>query len=104
MTRSTPHPLTTRRLLTIALLGLTAALSSPGNAHAQQTNEQMAARCSELGAIFDKYGTRRSEGSGGPDMIRLGAGIDCQKGRYQQGIKALEDLLQRNKIPYPPAS
>ena len=37
-------------------------------------------------------------------MTRLGAGIDCQKGRYQQGIKALEDLLQRNRIPYPPAS
>ena len=45
----------------------------------------------------------RSEGSGGPDMIRLGAGIDCQKGRYAQGIKALEDLLNRNLIPYPPA-
>ena len=40
----------------------------------------------------------RSEGSGGPDMIRLGAGIDCQKGRYAQGIKALEDLLSRNRI------
>jgi hypothetical protein len=36
-------------------------------------------------------------------MIRLGAGIDCQKGRYAQGIKALEDLLSRNRIPYPPA-
>ena len=70
---------------------------------AQPTNEQLAARCTELGAIFDRYGTRRSEGSGGPDMIRLGAGIDCQKGRYTQGIKALEDLLNRNRIPYPPA-
>lgn len=73
----------------------------PGSLQAQQTNEQLAARCAELGAIFDRYGTRRSEGSGGPDMIRLGAGIDCQKGRYQQGIKALEDLLNRNRIPYP---
>ena len=71
--------------------------------HAQPTNEQLAARCAELGAIFDKYGTRRSEGSGGPDMTRLGAGIDCQKGRYTQGIKALEDLLSRNRLPYPPA-
>jgi hypothetical protein len=72
-------------------------------ARAQPTNEQLAARCAELGAIFDKYGTRRGEGSGGPDMIRLGAGIDCQKGRYDQGIKALEDLLNRNRIPYPSA-
>jgi hypothetical protein len=76
------------------LLPLAAApLSRP---QAQQTNEQLA-------AIFDRYGRRSSEGSGGPDMIRLGAGIDCQKGRYAQGIKALEDLLNRNRIPYPPA-
>ena len=85
------------RLLLLA--GLAAML--PGGVQAQQTNEQLAARCAELGAIFDRYGTRRSEGSGGPDMIRLGAGIDCQKGRYQQGIKALEDLLDRNRISYP---
>jgi len=69
---------------------------------AQQTNEQLAARCAELGAIWDRYGARRSEGSGGPDMIRVGAGIDCQRGRYAQGIKALEDLLQRNRLPFPP--
>ena len=66
-----------------------------------ERNEQLAARCSELLGIFSRYGVRRSEGSGGPDMIYLGAGIDCQKGRYAQGIKAMEDLLQRNKIPYP---
>jgi hypothetical protein len=87
------------RALRLLLLVLIAA---PTVAHSQPTNEQLAARCAELGAIFDRYGTRRSEGSGGPDMIRLGAGIDCQKGRYTQGIKALEDLLDRNRIPYPP--
>jgi hypothetical protein len=85
----------------LALLFLAAA---PTVAHTQPTNEQLAARCAELGAIFDRYGTRRSEGSGGPNMVRLGAGIDCQKGRYAQGIKALEDLLNRNRIPYPPMS
>ena len=69
-----------------------------------QTNEQLAQRCAELGALYDKYNTRRSEGSGGPDMTRLGAGIDCQKGRYAQGIKALEDLLKRARISYPPPS
>jgi len=36
-------------------------------------------------------------------MIRLGAGIDCERGRYSQGIRALEDLLQRNRISFPPA-
>ena len=94
----------TLRLRESMLFGIAAVLLPLGGAGAQQTNEQLAARCNELGAIYDKYGTRRSEGSGGPDMIRMGAGIDCQKGRYQQGIKALEDLLQRNKISYPPAS
>lgn len=103
MTLESPPPPVRRRLPAIALLGITVALSSPADAGAQQTNEQLAARCSELGAIFDRLGTRRGEGSGGPDMIRLGAGIDCQKGRYAQGIKALEDLLRRNRIPFPPA-
>jgi hypothetical protein len=88
------------RLARVPLLLLLIATST---ARAQPTNEQLAARCAELGAIFDRYGARRSEGSGGPDMTRLGAGIDCQKGRYAQGIKALEDLLRRNRFSYPPA-
>ena len=88
-------------LLSCALAG---ALLAPTAASAQQTNEQLAARCAELGALYDRYNARRGEGSGGPDMTRLGAGIDCQKGRYQQGIKALEDLLQRKRVPIPPAS
>jgi len=87
----------------LARLTLPILLIATSTVQGQPTNEQLAARCSELGAIFDRYGTRRSEGSGGPDMIRLGAGIDCQKGRYAQGIRALEDLLNRNRIPYPPA-
>jgi len=77
-------------------------LAPVAQSQAQQTNEQLAARCAELGAIWDRYGARRSEGSGGPDMIRVGAGIDCQRGRYAQGIKALEDLLRRNRLPFPP--
>lgn len=88
----------------LILCALAGSLLAPVGASAQQTNEQLAARCAELGALYDRYNTRRSEGSGGPDMIRLGAGIDCQKGRYQQGIKALEDLLQRNRVPIPPAN
>lgn len=92
-----------RRLALALLLIAVAGTAVADRVHAQQTNEQLAARCSELLAIYSGYGVRRSEGSGGPDMIYLGAGIDCQKGRYAQGLKAIEDLLQRNKIPYPPA-
>jgi hypothetical protein len=85
------------------LLLMSVAAAAPAtDPHAQQTNEQLAARCSELLGIYSRYGVRRGEGSGGPDMTFLGAGIDCQKGRYAQGIKAMENLLQRNKIPYPP--
>jgi hypothetical protein len=90
-------------LLARATLLLLAALWPLAIAEAQ-TTEQLAARCNELGAIFDKLGTRRGEGSGGPDMTRMGASLDCQKGRYAQGIKALEDLLKRNRISYPPPS
>src|SRR4051812_7727063 len=90
-------------LLTIVSAAWPFAGAPLAGALAQASDAQLAARCAELGAIFDRYGTRRSEGSGGPDMTRLGAGIDCQKGRYAQGIKALEDLLNRNRIPYPPA-
>jgi len=84
------------------LLLISSVLAPVTESQAQQTNEQLATRCAELGAIWDRYGARRSEGSGGPDMIRVGAGIDCQRGRYAQGIKALEDLLQRNRLPFPP--
>jgi len=88
-------------LVPFAAAGL---LLAPLSGHAQQTDEQLAARCAQLGALFDRYNLQRGEGSGGPNMARLGAGLDCQRGRYQQGIRALEELLQRNRIPYPPAN
>lgn len=93
----------TRRHRTCLLSILAALAAAPAAGQAQQTNEQLAARCAELGALFDRFNTRRGEGSGGPDMQRLGAGIDCQRGRYQQGISTLEDLLRRNRISFPPA-
>ncbi|MBP6769569.1 MAG: hypothetical protein KA171_17450 [Reyranella sp.] len=88
-------------LVPFAAAGL---LLAPLSGHAQQTDEQLAARCAQLGALFDRYNLQRGEGSGGPNMSRLGAALDCQRGRYQQGIRALEELLQRNRIPYPPAN
>lgn len=78
-------------------------LSNCTDAPSQPYNGPLAKRCGELLAIFNKYGVQHSQGSGGPDIIYIGAGIDCSKGRYTEGIKAMEDLLQRNKIPYPPA-
>jgi len=91
--------------LGIVISSAVASLAVPvAWANAQQSSEQLAARCAQLGGLYDRYNLQRGEGSGGPNMARLGAGIDCQKGRYEQGIKALEELLQRNRIPYPPAT
>ena len=93
----------TRFVRTIALLGFAAVAAPPGGAGAQQTNEQLAARCAELGGIFDKYrhAPQRRLGRAGHDPD--GRRHRLPKGRYTQGIKALEDLLQRNRISYPPA-
>jgi hypothetical protein len=90
-----------RSLLPLAAASLLAACT---DSPTQPPNGPLAARCAQLLALFDKYGVQHSQGSGGPDIIFLGAGVDCSHGRYEQGIKAMEDLLQRNKIPYPPAS
>jgi hypothetical protein len=89
-----------RSLLSIAAA---IALSDCTDTPAQPYNEPLARRCADLLTIFDKYGVQHSQGSGGPDIIYVGAGIDCRNGRYTQGIQAMEDLLQRNKMPYPPA-
>ena len=91
------------RLGRLSSVAAAVVLLVPVSGRAQQTNEQLAARCAQLGALYDRYNLQRGEGSGGPNMTRLGAALDCQKGRYRQGIKALEELLQRNRIPYPPA-
>ncbi len=71
-------------------------------ARAQASNEQLAARCSQLYALADRYLTRRGEGSGGPNMTLLGAGLDCQKGRYDSGLKTLEKLLRGQGVTIPP--
>ena len=71
-------------------------------AFSAEAQTDKAARCAELGALYDRYAGRRSEGSGGPNLDRAGAALDCQKGQYDRGIKTLEGLLQRNAITVPP--
>ena len=61
------------------------------------------ARCSQLLAYYDRYGSSRGEDSSGTRHIaRMGAGIDCDHGRYEMGIKEMEDLLASKKFPVPP--
>jgi len=55
--------------------------------------------CTREIALFDRYGASRTESSDGQrNHTRIGAEIDCQKGRYVDGILAIEDLLRRKKF------
>ncbi len=78
------------------------ALMGGGSAAQQPPDEAKKARCFQLAGVADRYLMRRGEGSGGPDMVVLGARIDCEKGRYDQGIRALEKELSGQRIPIPP--
>lgn len=86
-----------RRFALLVAMALAGGFPSVG-----QADERKAARCAELGGLYDRYAARRGEGSGGPGLERAGAALDCQNGRYDQGIKTLEGLLRRNAIPVPP--
>jgi hypothetical protein len=79
------------------------ACAAAAPAHGQ-IDAQKARRCAMLAAKADYYLTRRGEGSGGPNMIILGARLDCEKGAYDRGIGTLEKLLRDNRISLPPES
>jgi hypothetical protein len=49
-----------------------------------------------------RVGRRGCEGSLGSNMGVIDAGLDCQKGRYDQGIKALVKILAGQRISHPP--
>ena len=66
--------------------------------------DDLKARCDQLIAYFDRYGSGRGEHSDGArNMTRLSARIDCDRGQYEQGIRAMEDLLRRKKLAVPSA-
>ena len=87
-----------RRVLLLAG-GLCAA---PAASQAQ--DDKLKARCNQLYTMASRALTRRGKGSGGPNMIVEGAGIDCSKGRYQQGIADLEKVLRAQGYTVPPAN
>jgi hypothetical protein len=59
-------------------------------------------RCGQLIAFWLLHGGAKSEGSGGADVPRKSAEVDCEAGRYDKGIKTMEDLLRRNGYTLPP--
>ena len=61
-------------------------------------------RCAELVAFWQRHGGSKSEGFGGGDIARKNAEVDCGAGRYESGIRAMEDLLRRNGYTVPPVS
>ena len=66
-------------------------------------DDALKARCSQLYTMADRALSRRSEGGGGPNLAVQGAAVDCQKGRYEQGIRELEKALRSQGYTVPPA-
>jgi hypothetical protein len=91
-----------RRLL-LTILAVATLLPAPGQA--QQDPAALAARCDQLFTMADRAMSRRGEGGGGPNLTVQGAGVDCRRGRYEQGIRDLERVLrsQGYTIPPPPS-
>jgi hypothetical protein len=61
------------------------------------------ARCTRLLEFWLRHGGAKGEGAGTSEIDRKGAEADCAAGRYQRGIKTMEDLLRRNGYTVPPA-
>jgi hypothetical protein len=74
-----------------------------GRITAQPANQNLAARCSQLYGIASRYvsGGAGAEGSLGSNLTVVGADLDCQRGRYSEGIKTLEKILRGQHISYP---
>jgi hypothetical protein len=68
-----------------------------------QATVSPAARCAQLVSYYDRYGVGRSTNSDGRrNHTRIAAELDCQRGDYQKGIAAMEDLLRRKAFTVPP--
>ena len=88
-----------RPALVLALLLIAAGAAT---ALGQATDREARARCAQLLAYWDQFSGGKSEGDGGMEMVRKGAGFDCDNRRYASGIKAMEDLLRRKGFTVPP--
>ena len=91
-----------RRAFVFLALGAAPPSAAPLAVWAQ--DDKLKARCDQLYTMADRALTRRGEGSGGPNMIVQGAGIDCQRGRYDRGIADLERVLRSQGFTVPPAN
>jgi hypothetical protein len=86
------------RLTCLFAVILPAAMANPASA---QMTPNIKARCDQLIAYFDYYGASRSQNSDGlRNFTRIGAGIDCDRGRFEKGIKTMEPLLSGRSLLY----
>ena len=68
------------------------------------TTAQLAARCSQLIAYYDRFGVGRSlHTDGRRNPTRMAAEIDCSRGLYAKGIATMEQLLVAKKFTPPPS-
>jgi hypothetical protein len=87
--------------LAIAVMSSSAIAQNSATA---PSNADLKARCDQLISYYDRYGASRGENSDGArNHTRIGASIDCQQGRYSQGIADMERLLTDKHFEVPPA-
>jgi hypothetical protein len=89
-----------RPLVGICLVAATAGIAVAQTAAPSPAAQQ--ARCSQLLAYWDRQAGAKGEGGGMGDMPRKAALADCTAGRFEAGIRTLEDLLRRNGYTVPP--
>ncbi|MBM3647215.1 MAG: hypothetical protein FJX11_05420 [Alphaproteobacteria bacterium] len=88
----------------MATFGVLKVPSQPAAAQTTgQIDEQLAARCAQLIAYYDRFGVGRSLNSDGRrNHTRIGAEVSCNQGRYAEGIATMEKLLRDKKFTPPP--
>jgi hypothetical protein len=100
------HPLLSRSTIALAVAlaaGVVNSASAQNSASASTSPDK--ARCDQLISYFDRYGASRGENSDGiRNHTRIAAGLDCEKGRYAEGVAAMETLLKNKHFDVPPAS
>jgi hypothetical protein len=93
----------TRALSSTFALAVVLSAGMANSALAQAPSD-LKARCNQLISYYDRYGVGRSENSDGArNHTRIAADLDCQHGRYEQGISAMEALLRNKHFDVPPA-
>jgi len=94
-----------RSTIAIAVVATAGLMNSAiaQNSATAPSNADLKARCQRLISTYDRYGASRGENSDGArNHARIGAEIDCQQGRYGQGVAAMETLLKQKHFDVPP--